>query len=106
MAHGFKRHLGQWVIIDIRQGKPERAKLGITVSRRYGNAPKRNRFKRIVREAFRLCQHQLPANLEMNIKPRSLAEKAHMQDILKEMIALLVPQKMDNNGQIWTNNGQ
>lgn len=37
------------------------ARLGLTVSRRMGVAVERNRWKRALREAFRLGQHQLPA---------------------------------------------
>lgn len=36
-------------------------RLGLTVSKRVGNAVARNRWKRLVREAFRLTQDRLPA---------------------------------------------
>lgn len=38
-----------------------RARLGIVVSRRLGGAVARNRWKRLLRETFRLRRHALPA---------------------------------------------
>ncbi len=42
-------------------------RLGITVTRKVGNAVRRNRIKRLFREIFRQNQHQLDAALDLVI---------------------------------------
>lgn len=44
-------------------------RLGITVTRRFGDAHRRNRFKRIVREAFRLSYKEMMSGVDLNIRP-------------------------------------
>ncbi|MHB0961374.1 MAG: ribonuclease P protein component [Pirellulaceae bacterium] len=46
------------------------ARLGLSVSRRVGNAVVRNRWKRIIREAFRTLRAELPAGLDLVVRPR------------------------------------
>jgi len=45
-------------------------RLGISIGRRVGTAPRRNRIKRMLRESFRLMQHDLPRGYDFVIVVR------------------------------------
>jgi ribonuclease P protein component len=56
-------------------GKTERTRLGITVSKKVGNAVVRNRIKRISREYFRKNRELFVGSLDINIiAKRSVAD--------------------------------
>jgi len=49
-------------------------RLGLIVGAKHGNAVRRNRLKRILREAFRLSRPRLPAGLDLVCSPRVNAD--------------------------------
>jgi len=63
---GKKIHNKHFVAI-FSPGRFERARLGVTVTKKVGHAPTRNRIKRVCREYFRLNRHKLTGNWDINI---------------------------------------
>lgn len=68
-------------------------RLGITVTRRVGNAVVRNRVKRQVREFFRLTYPVLPAQVDISIVARNGAAYLTASEVHQELADLLVPSK-------------
>ena len=64
-------------------------RLGMSVSRKVGTAVRRNRIRRLLREAFRLLQHDLPAGYDFVIVVRP-HEPAMLADYQRMMSGLFV----------------
>ena len=83
-----KRITGRTVVFDVLTEKFPYRLLGVTASKRFGNAVARNRFKRLIREAFRLQQHLLPPGLIINASPRNNDSMPTFQEILEDFSLL------------------
>src|ERR1700722_16877269 len=59
-----------WLIVYGRENGLPHLRLGMSVSRKVGGAPHRNRMRRLYREAFRLMRHEMPTGLDIVLIPR------------------------------------
>ena len=63
------------------------SRLGLSVSRKVGNAVKRVRWKRLIREAFRRNRDEIPRKLDLIVIPRRGIEPEYAA-VRKSLIAL------------------
>ena len=66
-------------VLVIRGCRSEATRLGLSVSRKVGNAVVRNHWKRRIREAFRQCYQQLPDGVDLVVRPRKGAKCDYQQ---------------------------
>jgi len=66
-------------------------RLGLSVSTRVGGAAVRNRIKRLLRESFRLLQHDFPRGYDLMIvvKPHETMILAEYQKLLMSLVVKL-----------------
>lgn len=85
-----RRAAGRWLTIVVcPRGEGDTGpRVGLSVSKDHGGAVRRNKLKRLFREAFRLEQHRLPQNVDLVMIPRRRDEDFPLDELRAEIVEL------------------
>lgn len=74
------------LLLFIARNELPQTRIGLSVSKKHGGAVVRNRLKRLLREAFRLQQHEIPSGLDLIAIPlakEAASLEAYQQSLVK-----------------------
>ncbi len=78
--HGRRRQDANFIIV-YRESTADRSRLGVTVSKRVGNAVVRNRLKRLIREYFRKNRYAFGNNWDINVIAKPAAGRLNGSEV-------------------------
>ena len=96
-SRGLRVRSKHLVLVAWRRRRPGH-RLGLAVSKEHGAAVRRNKIKRIFREAFRLCRPELAGNYDMVMIPQKVEGKYHL-DLVQAELSHLVGQLEAGKGR-------
>lgn len=78
--------------LHVRANSSGRSRMAVTVSARHGPAARRNRIKRLCREAFRTCRAELPGGCDYLLRPKPGADlsASALRESLKRLTGRLM----------------
>lgn len=87
-----KRASGDWVTVVVwprRAGEVNAPRLGVSVSKDHGGAVRRNKLKRVLREAFRLERDRMPQSCDVVLIPKRRDDNLPLSALREELPRLI-----------------
>ena len=81
---GSRVTLPSAIVLLLARADQRPARLGITVTRKFGNAVARNRAKRLFREVFRRMSADLPSGVDFVVIPKTSAGALSLAQLREE----------------------
>jgi len=75
------------LILHVRANGLAWSRLGLSVGAKFGNACRRNHFRRLCREAFRLHKHELPPGFDVIIRPAGTIDLS-LSEVAESLVSL------------------
>ena len=76
------------LVVYAKENELPHSRVGLSVSKKVGNAVARNRCKRLFREAFRLSQHDLPVGVDLILIPRNVGREPTVAELRDSLVKL------------------
>lgn len=80
---------GEFFIVNYSFSNKIEIKIGLTVSRKIGNAVRRNYFKRIFRYIIRKNLSSIPKNINLEIIPKRKLETKKFEELEKDFLRIM-----------------
>jgi len=87
-----RRASGEWLTVVVwprQTGQVPGPRIGVSVSKDHGGAVRRNKIKRLLREAFRLERHRMPPDIDVVLIPKRRDDNVPLAGLQQELVPLI-----------------
>ena len=97
-----KSYTNPALVMYVRKNRAGSCRIGITASKKIGNAVQRNRARRVIREAFRQVNLPLKGNYDVVFVARTKTVHKKSTDIYNVMLPMLIEAGVVKNEELRT----
>lgn len=83
--------VGRTCVVYFRPNHSAYNKIGVASSKKIGNAVKRNRARRVIRTAYRLCEKDFPIGFDIVCVARQAATFVKSDVVVKQFKSKVIP---------------